>query len=124
MLRLRLEAGGVPAYLDNENLVQMDWMFSDATGGVRVLIAEEDFERAQEILAEIPLESGSSERPLCPRCSSSETAPDERPRRWAFLSLLLLGFPLMISKTKWRCHHCRHGWNEKNRAKDSSSGGG
>lgn len=121
MLRLRLEAGGVPAFLDNENLVQMDWMFSNATGGVRVLIAEEDAERAQEILGEAPLESDSAGLPVCPKCSSPKTAPDERPRRWAFLSLLLVGFPLLVSKTRWRCADCGHAWNEKNRAERESN---
>ena len=116
MLRLRLEAGGVPAYLENENLVQMDWMFSNATGGVRVLIVEEDAERAKEILQDAPLEPDSAGMPLCPQCSSSKTAPDERPRRWAFLTLLLLGFPFLVSKTRWRCADCGLSWNERNRA--------
>ena len=52
LLRLRLEAGGVPAFVQDENMVQMDWMYSNAIGGVRVQIAEEDVARAKEILEE------------------------------------------------------------------------
>lgn len=41
MLRLRLEAGGVPAYIQDENMVQTDWLYSNAIGGVRVQIDED-----------------------------------------------------------------------------------
>jgi hypothetical protein len=49
LLRLRLEAGGVPAFLQDENVVQI---ISNVFGGVRVQIAEEDVEKAQAILGE------------------------------------------------------------------------
>ena len=52
LLRMRLEAGGVAAYILDENMVQMDWAYSNAIGGVRVQIAEEDVEDAKEILKE------------------------------------------------------------------------
>lgn len=57
LLRMRLEAGDVPAYLQDENIIQMDWLYSNAVGGVRVQIAEEDLERAKEILEESPSSS-------------------------------------------------------------------
>lgn len=44
MLRLRLEAAGVPAFVQNEQMAQIAPMYSDATGGVLVQIAEEDAE--------------------------------------------------------------------------------
>lgn len=51
MLRLRLEAGGVSAFLQDENVVQI---VPNVFGGVRIQIAEEDMERAQAILGEEP----------------------------------------------------------------------
>ena len=114
MLRLRLEAGGVPAYIQDENMVQMDWLYSNAIGGVRVQISEDDVDRAAEILREAPLESAPAGMPACPKCASTNTAPDETPRRLAFLSLLLAGFPFLFSKTRWRCADCNHTWNERN----------
>lgn len=50
LVRMRLEAGGVPAFLQDENSIQVQWMYSAALGGVRLQIAEEDFEQAKEIL--------------------------------------------------------------------------
>lgn len=116
MLRLRLEAGGVDAVLLDENMVQMDWFFSNAIGGVRVGIAEDDLERAREILAEPPVETAPVGMPACPSCGSTDTAPDELPRRIAFLTILLAGFPFLVSKTRWRCAHCNHVWKETNKA--------
>jgi len=115
LLKLRLEAGGVPAYVQDENLIQMNWMYSNAIGGVRVQIAEEDAEHAQAILQETPPSPETTGMPACPKCSSTRTAPDELPRRLSFLSLLLAGFPFMFSRTRWRCSACNHTWNAANK---------
>lgn len=115
MLRLRLEAGGVPAYIQDENMVQTDWLYSNAIGGVRVQIDEDDEDRAKEILQDPGIEGEPVGMPVCPKCSSTNTAPDELPRRLSFLSLMLAGIPFLFSKTRWRCSHCKHAWNERNK---------
>ena len=115
MLRLRLEAGGVPAYIQDENMVQTDWLYSNAIGGVRVQIDEDDEDRAKEILQDSGIEAKPVGMPVCPKCSSTNTAPDELPRRLSFLLLMLAGIPFLFSKTRWRCTHCNHAWNEKNK---------
>jgi hypothetical protein len=51
LLRLRLGAGGIDAYVQDENMVQMNWLYSNAIGGVRVQIDETDLEAAREIVA-------------------------------------------------------------------------
>ena len=113
LLRMRLEAGGVPAYVQDEHLVQMDWLYSNAIGGVRVQIAGEDLESAQQILAEPPIDPLPSDRPVCPACASLQTAPDEFPRRISFAALWLAGFPLLFSKYRWKCADCGKIWNER-----------
>jgi hypothetical protein len=50
LLRMRLESGGISAYLQDENTIQMDWGLSNAIGGVRVQVADEDLEAARELL--------------------------------------------------------------------------
>jgi ribosomal protein S27AE len=115
MLRLRLEAGGVPAYIQDENMVQTDWLYSNAIGGVRVQIAEDDVDRAKEILRDPGVLAEHAVMPACPKCGSTETAPDELPRRVSFLSMILTGFPFLVSKTRWKCGKCHHPWNEINK---------
>lgn len=51
LLRLRLAAGGVQAFIQDENLIQIDWLMSNALGGVKVLIDEADAELAKQILS-------------------------------------------------------------------------
>ncbi|MEI8233051.1 MAG: DUF2007 domain-containing protein [Verrucomicrobiota bacterium] len=53
LLRMRLEAVGIPAYLRDENITQI-WGFSPDGGGVRLEIAEEDWDAAKAVLAEEP----------------------------------------------------------------------
>lgn len=113
LLRMRLEAGGVSAHVQDENTIQMDWLVSNAIGGVRVQIDEEDIERAQEILQDNPGELLQADQPVCPRCSSVHTAPDELPRRISFLSLWMAGFPFLFSKHRWKCSDCGKVWNER-----------
>jgi hypothetical protein len=54
MAQSRLEVEGIPAFLDNENVVQFNWMLSNATGGVRVMVHESDLDLAREILSAPP----------------------------------------------------------------------
>ena len=49
LLRTRLEAGGIPVFLLDENVTQMESGFF--TGGVRVQVADEHVEAARKLLA-------------------------------------------------------------------------
>ncbi len=113
MLRMRLEAGGVPAFIQDENLVQLHWLYSNAIGGVRVQIAEEDREQALAILAEEPsLQPPDAVDPVCPSCGSADVAPDELPRRIGFLMIILLNFPMLFGKQKLHCADCGKKWRD------------
>ena len=55
LVRMRLENGGVPAFIQDENTIQIQFLYSNALGGVRLQIAEEDYDKAREILDEPPI---------------------------------------------------------------------
>lgn len=115
LLRMRLEAGGVPAFLQDENIVQVDWLYSNAIGGVRVQVAEEDLAKARELMEEgvSPLDNAAATQ--CPFCGSEETEVDELPRRLTFLSILLLAFPVPFLRPRHKCRSCGRHWREKKR---------
>ena len=46
----RLEAEGIEAWLADEHLVQTDWLYSIAVGGIKLQVNAEDAQRALEIL--------------------------------------------------------------------------
>ena len=109
LFRTRLEAAGIPAYVQDEYLVQMDWLYSNAIGGVRVQIADDDIDAAREFLAtDSPQTAPDAVDVVCPKCGSHDTAPDDLPRRISFLSLLLFSFPLLFARNRWRCASCHH----------------
>lgn len=60
LLRMRLEAGGIPAFIQDENIVQINWLVANAVGGVRVQVADEDVAAARELLAAQDAEGASA----------------------------------------------------------------
>ena len=109
LFRTRLEAAGIPAFVQDEHIIQMDWLYSNAIGGVRVQVSDQDVADVREFLAaDTEQKSADAVDVICPVCSSHHTKPDELPRRIAFLSLLLFCFPLLFSRHRWRCQSCNH----------------
>ena len=47
----RLQADGVDAMLADQNLVQTDWLYSIAVGGIKLQVDEQDADSARAILA-------------------------------------------------------------------------
>jgi hypothetical protein len=52
LTRMRLEAAGIDCFLFDENLVEMNPFLSNAIGGVKLYIANKDWEKARAILTE------------------------------------------------------------------------
>ncbi|MDB6128162.1 MAG: phosphoenolpyruvate synthase, partial [Verrucomicrobia bacterium] len=50
LLRARLEGSGIASYVRDENMVAVDWLYSNALGGVKVDVADEDYERALQVM--------------------------------------------------------------------------
>jgi hypothetical protein len=46
LLRARLEGSGIAAYLRDENMITLDWLSANAVGGIKVDVADEDYEKA------------------------------------------------------------------------------
>jgi DNA-directed RNA polymerase subunit RPC12/RpoP len=99
----------------------MNWLYSNAIGGVKLQVQESDVERSLEILGLDPsgTELGESEEDekddewRCPNCDSLNVR-FERYSKWGiFLPWLLLNFPLPFPKRKWKCAECGHEWKEK-----------
>jgi DNA-directed RNA polymerase subunit M/transcription elongation factor TFIIS len=110
----RLEAEGIEAVIADENMVSMNWLYSNAIGGVRLQVAESDAPRAREILETTSAEDhppASEENVRCPACGSKETTYiDLSNKRLTYLSWLLLGIPLLRLRKRMKCNSCGHIW--------------
>jgi Putative prokaryotic signal transducing protein len=86
LFRSYLESQGIQGFLENENISQLFWQYSAASGGVRMTVAEEDLEAAALLYQEY--------------MAGLRAGPDTvRPvRAWPLVLLLsmVVGYPLMI----------------------------
>ena len=120
LLRMRLEAAGINAYVQDENMVQLDMLKSIAIGGVRVQISAEDVPAARELLAADRGVADYQPTYTCPQCGSNHVVKEPFSRRVAYLSLLLLAIPLLWLRPRLRCDECLHTWKQADGREASS----
>ena len=109
-MRMRLEAGGFEAFVQDENMVQVDLLCANALGGVRVQVADEDLQSVHELLASDPGFPADSEAIRCPNCGATTVEYERFSKRFAYLSLFLLHIPLLLFRKRYRCDSCLHTW--------------
>jgi DNA-directed RNA polymerase subunit M/transcription elongation factor TFIIS len=102
-----LNDAGIPSYLGQDNVENVDEFKSTFDGGVDLRVREVDSQRAMRALAEsIPLEPDDDAEYIshCPKCHSPEIVfqgLDTEAARSAF-----------ESKFNWRCDACGHQWKD------------
>jgi hypothetical protein len=87
----RLQSAGVEGVIRDEFMVTCDWLASNAVGGVKIEVIEEDFEAAREILLLPPPETGIL---VCPHCGASDTTVRTLSVFGAACIVLKLPFPM------------------------------
>jgi predicted RNA-binding Zn-ribbon protein involved in translation (DUF1610 family) len=112
-----LEEAGIWCALDNQYTVGINWLYSNALGGVGLRVMAADAQRARELLrtrldttspAEVADERTAAE-PVCPRCGSRNIRSINDKRRFAALSLLL-SLPLLVFGKRRCCEDCGYKW--------------
>lgn len=112
-----LDAASIPCFLADENTVRMDWFYSNAIGGIKLWVNEEDAEAAAALLdAEIPKEFtvegvGEYEQPRCPKCQSLDISfadLDKPPTYAGFFASL----PIPCKPSLWKCNSCGNEWQD------------
>ena len=113
----KLESAGIGSVLADGNLIRMDWLLSNAIGGIRLQVDQRDLESARAILDEpIPAEFEDEElgesfvQPRCPRCYSLDIGFEKIDRFWTYGLWLLLSFPIPVRKGNWKCYTCGVEW--------------
>jgi hypothetical protein len=97
----RLESAGVEAVMRDEFMVTNDWLSSNAVGGVKIDVIEEDATVAREILG-LPAQAQGLIH--CPFCGSSDTYVRVLS---GFAALcLLLKLPLPLKRATIDCRAC------------------
>jgi len=112
--RASLESAGIPAFIADEHTISMQWLYSNALGGVKVLVPVEYAEEAKSILntdysADVEAQCGT-DAIACPGCASNNADPHTKGKRSAFVVFMLLGFPLAFYKHGFKCADCGRFW--------------
>jgi rubredoxin len=106
VLQSYLGGSGIPSFLPDEMTLQNYWLWTNAIGGIRIQVAEEDVERAREILRDRIGAAPAPATKICPHCGA---AMKESVASLDLFSKIALAFVAQIplrAKTAWKCPQC------------------
>ncbi len=110
-----LESAGIDAVLTDENVVRLDWFWSNLMGGIKLNVDRENADVANSILDQPIPENfdvtgvGDYKQPRCPSCQSFDVTFQELDPT-SYFSLVVMPFP--FHRRAWRCHSCRVEWED------------
>lgn len=112
-----LESAGIRADLIDDNMVRLDWFYSNLLGGIKLKVRPDDVEAANQLLdqpipEQLDVEGvGVYEQPKCPKCQSLDVSYQELNKLISFGSAYI-GVPIPVHTKAWTCHACRNQWEE------------
>jgi hypothetical protein len=116
LAKSRLEAAGITCFLDNEYTIGINWLYSNALGGVKLNVPEENAEEAKAIIEEVAEPTTAPEESeellpdsVCPNCGATEIETKNFTRKFAALTLLT-SLPLFLFLKRHHCKSCGHRW--------------
>jgi hypothetical protein len=112
-----LESAGIEALLVDDNVIRLDWFWSNLMGGIKLQVVQKDAVAANAILDQPIPEGfdvsgvGEYQQPRCPRCQSLDVSFQELDEPVAYVSAYF-GVPIPWKRRAWRCHMCKAEWEE------------
>ncbi len=116
----KLADEGIDAFVQDDNMATVAPLFSQAIGGVKLLVAIQDVERARTILGlnEFALLKDTFDEEIapqrvCPSCGSIEVF-QKRSILSGIAFLVLFFVPVATWTHKYHCVNCDHEWKDNN----------
>jgi hypothetical protein len=112
-----LDSAKIECFLTDVNTIRMDWLWSNAVGGVKLLVKKVDVAAAQQLLDQERVDAfevdgvGHFSQPICPQCESLEVSFKGLNKTLAYGSIAL-GVPFPASHLAWHCNVCGHVWED------------
>jgi hypothetical protein len=123
MVQGYLESEGIETILKDEMTAQVNNFYSNAVGGVKVMVRDEDYENAQQILInggyinpekpqkiELVYLTATTNKKQCPFCHSDNIGKKKSPDVITLIITLLLNVIFPIFKRSDRCFDCGKEW--------------
>lgn len=99
----------IPAFLLDDRLAGVNWLYLNALGGIRLMVPAREAEAAGRLLGDLSAKIDVPEDEHCPACGSDDIF---RPASWPLLLLTgwLIFVPLLLGARRYHCRSCRHSW--------------
>jgi Tfp pilus assembly protein PilF len=131
LARGKLEGAGIPSFLAHEEIVALNYFWSNGFHGIKLQVTAENTSEALEVLLNVPeageYELGEKDGQIqCARCGSYHTYYETYNLNLVYLASLLLILPLLIArvlfllllpaflllipKREWSCQSCGRTW--------------
>ena len=122
LLMAQLESEDIECWLQDENTVTLYPVWTNAVGGIKLLVKKEDLSRARQIFWEI--ENNRKQEIECPKCKGHNIELVSTPRKasnWisAIFTYLFGGFAIGVDKVN-HCFNCGHEFENSNETISSS----
>lgn len=110
-----LEEEGIESWLKDENTVTIDPVLTNAIGGIKLMVATEQAQKAWEVLENVRREQKAAI--ACPKCGSHNTELVSTPRKainWvsAIVTFFLGEYAIATDKVN-HCFDCGHEFPEQ-----------
>jgi hypothetical protein len=118
LARSILESAGIECFLGDDNLIRMDWLWSNLLGGVKLRVRPEDADAAAGLLAldftvrGNPEEGDEHEQSHCPGCHAVGMPFAELNKFAAAAGAVSHRVSVPLSRRRWKCRSCGHEWPE------------
>jgi len=131
IVKAMLEDNGIYCFVKDEYMVNMNWLYSNAVGGVKVMVGDDDYEKAMELISdndkgnsaldnskiensEIENNSNQELDPdfNCPECGSDNIIRKKLSTLGGILSLLMFAV-VPLKSDEYICLNCGHKWNSE-----------
>lgn len=103
----KLQDAGISCYLKDEHTVTMDPILSNAIGGIKLVVKEEDMEDAKMLLRQFDEDYLKSVK--CPRCGQSRITQVSKPGATNFFTAILtwmFSSYAIAPENIYRCGNC------------------
>ncbi len=106
--RSKLETHGIKCFAQDEHTIQVNNFYSEALGGIRLKVRENDLERAIEILANKPdISVDYKEKGIeCSNCGSTNTGKIKLNGVRSLVFVMLFALPIPFFSKKIQCYDC------------------
>ena len=127
LIKGKLESEGIQCYIPDEHTFTANPLHAGAIGNLRIDVNVKDYDNATKILNDYNIkdsvknesndnihENGIKDGTIkCPNCFSNNVIRERYSKKYAYLTILLLGFPVLFRTKKCKCYDCNELWTEK-----------